>query len=153
MALTPVPFQGSSMNPLFKGADHLLVDFFAQPVALPSPEVLVGDVVLYKQPQGEWVCHRYLGMSPEGAVFKGDYNTTLEIASPSVAWGVIKGFTLNESVFAAERLIAAQFICDLQKKQCEQKVFVIKKLYRLMSLSLLLVNRFFSIKKYNHFKS
>ncbi|RLI84741.1 signal peptidase I [Archaeoglobales archaeon] len=58
--------EGTSMYPLIKPGDYLLID--------TSPEDLkVGDIIVYYY-QGKFVGHRIIGITDEGYITKGDNN-------------------------------------------------------------------------------
>lgn len=153
MSLAPIPFEGQSMNPLFEGASHILVDFFEAPLASNGRGVLSGEVILYKEARGEWVCHRCLEAGEHSLIVKGDANTTLEVKKNIFVWGVVKGFIKEELVFELKSPLGKRWLLLAQRRQCEAGHPLIRKFYRSISFGLLRLNKVFSIRKYNHFKS
>lgn len=140
--MTPVPFKGSSMNPLFKGASHVMVDFFETP---RDPGTLcLGDVVLF-QDGGEWVCHRIIHLDRGEVLIKGDHNTSLgKFKGP--AWGVVRGVSKKRGDYRIDRLWGLSIICHLQKKQCSETSFIKRKFYRSASRLLLSFNEWFFVR-------
>jgi hypothetical protein len=81
-----VPFHGSSMDPIFKNADFVWIDF--SKVENPT----VGDVVVYQGAQKELVCHRIIGMVDNSFFVKGDNSLLGERVSPQAHWGRVMAF-------------------------------------------------------------
>jgi len=151
MGLTEIPFQGASMNPLLKNAESVLVDFLETPTELTAFHP--GDVVLYKEARGEWVCHRYLGFENGAPLLKGDFNTTLEAGTSLRAWGLVRGFIRGGRVYGLEAPMMSGWLCAAQRRQCAACNIFAKKFYRVLSRSILFANQWFSIRKYNHRQS
>ena len=152
MSITEIPFQGSSMNPLFKNASHVLVDLFEAPLAVDSRQVVPGDIILYKESRGEWICHRCLSSSAEGLLLKGDFNTSMEFKKSIFVWGVVRGFIRDEEVYEVAKPIALRWLLFAQRRQCESQTYFIKKFYRTLALFLLTLSKKVTTRKYSHRK-
>lgn len=81
-----VPFQGSSMDPLFQSADFVWIDFSK----VENPKV--GDVVVCQGVQKEFVCHRLIGRTEDAIYIKGDNSLYCERVSPFTHWGRVVAF-------------------------------------------------------------
>ncbi len=80
-----IPFRGSSMDPIFKSADFVWIDFSM----VEKPKV--GDVVVYREDKKEFVCHRVIGKTSEMLFLKGDNSLHGEPVSPFASWGRVVG--------------------------------------------------------------
>jgi len=148
MTLRELPFQGQSMDPLFKKATSVVVDFFDQPLDSKESSLDLGSVILYKESRGgEWLCHRYIGMKGQKIVLKGDFNTTCDLTDHVYVWGIVRGFVKNNEKYELRPFLGKAIFCFLEKRQCFSNKILFKKIYRLMSRGLLLVNKLFLVRK------
>ena len=84
-----IPFSGSSMNPLFNNANSVWIDFSKN----KNPRI--GDVLVYKAENNEFVCHRLIGISNDILYLKGDNSLWTEQLSPRLNWGHVVAFDVD----------------------------------------------------------
>ena len=86
--------KGRSMYPLFSDNDMVIV--------LPSKDIGLGDIVVYRNGRGEYVIHRVIAIASckEGYtvyITKGDYNPYIDTGFSSlIAFGIDRRCTINK---------------------------------------------------------
>ncbi|MBY0385685.1 S24/S26 family peptidase [bacterium] len=119
-----IPFQGHSMDPLLAKADYVLVDFSNQ--KKPS----IGEIILYRDQNKEWVCHRLINEDETHFWLKGDANTTADILQKGVELGVVRGAIRGDVTYQVTAKIFTPLICFLQFQQIKTNSYFVKKFYR-----------------------
>ncbi|MBY0314997.1 MAG: S24/S26 family peptidase [Bdellovibrionales bacterium] len=139
--MTPIPLSGSSMFPYLRSGDQLLVDMFEKPRAL-SDQDQIGEIFLYRCPNGEWVCHRFLGQTKNNYFFKGDWTYQLEIYNNIEVWGKIQGKIQNGKISRFEKFWALSVFCFLQRQMRLSQWRPVRGLSRIGVYFLGSINRF-----------
>lgn len=143
---TALPFHGSSMRPLFTSGEEVLVELFPQPRVLDGA-FQPGEILLYKDTGGEWVCHRYLGEAGGGHLLKGDNTIVYEKISRLSVWGRVKGVRKSDGDYYLRPGAGLDFLCACQKRQCEASSFFVKKFNRLLCFAILFFYRAFFVSR------
>lgn len=134
-----IPFQGQSMNPLLAHADYVLVDFSNK----KKPKV--GEILLYRDTNKEWVCHRLINEDRSHLWLKGDANTTADIVSKGIEFGVVKGAVIKGVPCELQLSLLTPLICILQRQQLATQLVLLKKFYRSLLKVFLYLDTFLSI--------
>lgn len=114
-----VPFHGSSMDPIFKNADFVWIDF----AKIEKPKV--GDVIAYQDKQKEFICHRLLAVDDEVFFLKGDNSLSGEQISSISLWGRVVAFEKQGAVHHLKnhRLLLAPYSCGQMYFQTKKSIF------------------------------
>lgn len=67
----PVPVTGVSMGPFLHQGDFVYLE-------LPEEPIRKGDILLFRRPNGHYVLHRVIGITPEGYRMLGDGQLVVE---------------------------------------------------------------------------
>jgi hypothetical protein len=133
-----IPFSGHSMDPIFKNTSSVWVDFSEE------LKVDVGDVLLYRDPTNEWVCHRLICVDKNGYWLKGDANTQSELIQDLQSWGRVSSIQRGERRIVLRKTLLIRWLCFFQKMQIVSKTWFFKKFYRSLTKALLSFETFFS---------
>ena len=139
-----VPFSGSSMNPTLKAVDAVWVDFSKK-----DPPQL-GEVLLYRDEDLEWVCHRLIFKEKDQYVLMGDMSLNATLISNKDAWGIVRAARRQKTILFFVQTPLMKGICYFQHRQTKSVNFFAKKFYRFLSKIFLYLNRWFSIRSLNH---
>lgn len=133
-----IPFSGKSMDPLFKDINSVWVDFSK------TESVRVGDILLYRDHQKEWVCHRLIFIDDKGYWLKGDANTTADCVKDILPWGQVCAIQRQGRRTFVKNSFATKGLCYVQKKQVVSQIWLVKKFYRFLAKVFLSLEIFFS---------
>ncbi len=81
-----IPFKGTSMSPLIKEGDKVVVDLYPQPKPLSTN--FAGKICFYND-GSEWVVHRVLNFEND-AYIKGDFAKSFDSNSSLNVWGQVR---------------------------------------------------------------
>ena len=112
------------MNPLLAKVDHVRVDFSSE------KKLKIGDIVLYRDANKEWLCHRLIKQNQTHLWLKGDANTTTDVVLKGVEYGVVTGAGSGDTTFDITAKFFTPLICLLQRRQITSEITLFKKFYR-----------------------
>lgn len=133
-----IPFQGQSMDPLLAQVEYVLVDFSNQ----KKPKI--GEIILYRDQNKEWVCHRLIDENKTHLWLKGDANSTTDIVLKGVEFGIVTGAIKKGLSYKLAPTFLTPLICFLQRRQIVSRFFLLKKFYRSMLKVFLYLETFLS---------
>ncbi len=119
-----IPFCGHSMDPIFKNAKSVWVDFSTE------QKFEIGDVILYRDFNNEWICHRLIFVDKQGFWLKGDANAQGERLKDLRCWGRVSALQRGERLIVLRNTILTKWLCHLQKHQVASNDWFFKKFYR-----------------------
>jgi hypothetical protein len=105
-----LPYQGASMDPMFKRASSVWIDFSK------SQCPRVGDVLVYYDLDQKFVCHRVVGIANDGFVVIGDNCLWLEHVPHEDYWGRVVAFERDGQRHALQNHILLRPYCWMQKR-------------------------------------
>lgn len=140
----PLPFSGASMNPTFYDVHSVWVDFSKNEVPRP------GDIVFYRDMSAEWVCHRLIFEDKDCWGVMGDSSTGLEWIPKATVWGIARAVqrSTNKQLRVSSPL--GRPICFLQRKQASARHIFARKFYRFFARLVLYLNKWLSMRSFNH---
>lgn len=128
-------FSGSSMHPTLSAGDRLKIE---------SRSLHCGDIVLYRDQFGEWICHRMVVEQGDYFFIQGDANTTGEWVEKKSVWGVVSGVERGGRFFLPPSTFLVLWICRYQLLIDRTSSRFLKKIYRGIVRFFLICNKFFS---------
>ena len=104
-----IPFKGTSMTPLIKEGDKVVVNLYSKPI--PLSKKLNGDLCFYNDGD-EWVTHRVL-VYENDLYIKGDFAKSFEIDSGLNIWGqVVQVQTSKGKIIDLQCCTRYNFLCS-----------------------------------------
>lgn len=144
---TKVPFTGVSMNPSFAGVESVWVDFKKK----NQPQV--GDILLFRDKNAEWICHRFIFSDKNQLWVMGDLSTNVEVVSYQAIWGIARAVGNNEATRLLKKTLFTNWICYFQYQQVCSSFYILKKVYRFLSKVFLYFEKWLSNRDLSHKKS